>query len=261
MAPMDKSDQPKGNDAGDGRLVHELYSREEMNLFDSMKIKGGAKLENIPEFWLLACLRARKYDPNRAIELAVKYMEWRIAFDVEHQTPRNNNVLLAQLQSGMIRIPGTKDKLGRYLVVMDLSKHDPDKWNSKDTVRCLHYNLARLLQQFPEAQARGIVVLNDMTHVTLKNIDTSVPKEVFNALSSRFPIRLGGIYIVNPPWFFRAVFPIVRTFMKKKFQERVRILRGTQGLQTFFDNHQLLMEHGGIFNYDHDETVRLILQE
>ncbi len=249
----------KGDNHGDEKILYELYSREEMSQFESMKIKGGAKLEGISEFWMMACLRARKYDTTRAIELAIKYMEWRAAFDVDGQKPRNNELLLTQLKTGMIRVPGSKDKFGRYMIVLDLSKHNPDKWKARDTVRCVHYNLELLLHRHVDAQVKGIVIVNDMSNVTITNIDTAVPREIFNALSSRFPIRLGGIYVVNPPWFFRMFFPIVKSVMKKKFQERLKIIKGFKGLKNFFDSSQLLIEHGGEYRYDHDAAVRAMM--
>jgi hypothetical protein len=230
----------------------EIGSPEEDSAFQTMKLLGGADLAGISSEWQLACLRARKHQPQRAVQLIKNYVRWRREFNADHISPENSETLRSQLRSGMVILPGTRDILGRYVVHVDLSKHDPSKWRTRDTVIYIHFTLTHFLMKHPEAQSYGIVVVNNLTNVTFSNLDFEVPRALFQALNSKFPIRLGGLYMVRPPKFFRVVFPIVKAFMKKKFQDRVRVLKDPALLSQYIPKDQLLQEFGGTCRVDVD---------
>eukprot|EP00123_Amoebidium_parasiticum_P019920 comp36857_c0_seq1/m.47333 comp36857_c0_seq1/g.47333 ORF comp36857_c0_seq1/g.47333 comp36857_c0_seq1/m.47333 type:complete len:321 (-) comp36857_c0_seq1:72-1034(-) len=248
---------------GDGSLAMELGSVEERALLAELQERGGDAwyMKEAGETWQLACLRARKYIVERALVLVENYMTWRKTFQVDTITPATSESLLSQLRAGIIRAPGTRDKLGRTCLVVDLSKHDPHKWNALETVRDIHCVFERVLLDNPEAQARGIVIVLIGTNIRFGNLDTRVPQELFRAFSKQLPIRLGGIYLIDPPWFMRIIFPIIRRFMPVKFQERMLLLGdGARGLLEHFDRDEILVELGGTKEYDHTAYVDRLVQ-
>ncbi len=59
-------------------------------------------------------------------------------------------------------------------------------------------------------------------------------------------MRLGAVYILNPPWFFRwFLFPIVRQFMPAKLRERITLVYSNEELLKYFNKEELSVEYGG----------------
>ena len=79
----------------------------------------------------------------------------------------------------------------------------------------------RAVDQTPEParmlHLKGVCLINDMTDLSLSNLDTRIPKLIGNMLSGAMPVRLGAIYIVNPPFFFNWVVLPIFNFCETQF--------------------------------------------
>ena len=97
-----------------------------------------------------------------------------------------------------------------------------------------------------QTQLNGVCVFHDFSGVTLANLDREIPKRMFKLLSGKLPVRLGAIYILDPPWFVSyIVFPILKLFMPSKLRSRIHLVYGKENLGDFFEKDQLLEEYGG----------------
>ena len=251
---------PTPQDA-DGQLVYPLNSAEEKAKFREFALlgEGDPLFQQAGEFWQLACLRARKFDMQRSLELVRNYMIWRRDYAIEENTVYTDPEFKAAVESGAVRACGNKDKDGRYVLTLRLRLTDPKRWPPRYAVRTVHSAIELLLRKFPESQARGIVFVNDMTGAKMSNADSRVPRELFAAFSNKLPLRFGCVYAVNPPLFMRFIWPIVRHFMSRKMQSRMKLLPGGYPqLRNHFSVDQILVENGGQFPHDHDAYVRAV---
>ncbi|EGD81673.1 hypothetical protein PTSG_02387 [Salpingoeca rosetta] len=248
-------------EVADGQLVYPLNSEAEKVKFREFQElgKGDALFEKAGPFWQLACLRARKFDMQRSLQLVRNYMVWREEYGIEEYTMHSDPELKAAIECGGVRACGNKDKQGRYVLTIRLCLTDPKRWPPRYAVRTVHSAIEMVLRNHPESQARGIVFVNDMTGAKMSNADSRVPRELFSAFANKLPLRFGCVYAVNPPLFMRFVWPIVRHFMSRKMQSRMKLLPGGYPqLRQHFTEDQILQENGGTFPYDHDEYVASI---
>ena len=67
-------------------------------------------------------------------------------------------------------------------------------------------------------------------------------KLVLHSVTKLTPVRVGGIRIVNQPWFFNVVWFFVQTIIKRKLKRRIAILGS---------RHDELLQ----VSYSHDHVV------
>ena len=207
----------------------------------------------------MACLRARKYNVERAYELIINYIKWRESFGIDTTTVDNDSEYRALVERGVVEACGNVDKQGRYVLTVRQSRTDPGRWSPRYAVLATHAALESLLVRFPESQAQGVAFVNDMSGIKMANMDSRVPREMFAAFNSKLPVRFGGLYVVYPPLFMRMIAPVIRMFMSKKMQSRCKILtKGYAELKDHLEVDQLQSDFGGAYCYDHQEYLRYL---
>ena len=183
-------------------------------------------------------------------------MRWRDEYGIDETTIHNDPELRALIERGVVTAHDNCDQAGRYVLTVRMSRTDPGRWSPRYAIMATHAAIESLLLRHPEAQARGIAFVNDMSDIRMGNVDTRVPREMFAAFNSKLPVRFGGIYIVNPPFFMRMIFPMVRMFMKRKMQDRMQMLSGGYPqLKSFFDEDQIPDDMGGALETAKDNFV------
>jgi len=197
--------------------------------------------------------------------------EERIKIFLDHKTWRSQNEwvdnppLRADSDSTLKRIllsetivqpKGMVDKQGRPCLFLRLRNNDmTDGRTPKDVCRCALYNIERLLQR-KEAVENGVCLVNDLSGMTKKNFHSGIPKVLMTALSGeKIPIRVKQFILINPPWFFNAVFSIVQTFMSPKLRRRFVILKSFDEVNEYIDSANLLEENGGLVKHNQMEWL------
>eukprot|EP00045_Choanoeca_perplexa_P003728 m.33110 g.33110 ORF g.33110 m.33110 type:complete len:358 (+) comp12196_c0_seq1:213-1286(+) len=270
--PMGKSDRPRTTGElmrsmrklgdydldveGDNDI--EFGSLEERAVFEELVKKGSghAIFDKAGPFWQMACLRARKYNVDRAYELIINYIKWRESFGIDTTTVDNDLEYRALVERGVVEACGNVDKQGRYVLTVRQSRTDPGRWSPRYAVLATHAALESVLMRFPKSQAQGVAFVNDMSGIKMANMDSRVPREMFAAFNSKLPVRFGGLYVVYPPLFMRMIAPVIRMFMSKKMQSRVKILsKGYKELQDHLDVDQLPEDFGGSYAYNHQDYL------
>ena len=235
-------------------------SDEEKELLARMRAElAGSGVEDSDEFWLLACLRARKFDPASAATRMQKYMTWRREYRIDELGQPSNDRMQAWLRLEMARWTGGKDQAGRYIVQMTMRNTRPDEFSAEEVMRGIHLLFETLLRAYPDAQARGISLVGDLRDVAFSNLDPRVPKLMGPAMSSVLPVRLGRLQLVHPPWFFKLVFPLIMRFQSSKMKSRTAVRSEYTELCEEIDADQLLPETGGSLAYDHGEWVTTLV--
>jgi len=203
--------------------------------------------------WLaVATLRYRHYDMKSATERLLNFLDWRIKNSVVNQDITKDTKVQTQLREKVTRILPTRDKAGRAIMVINFRKHDPRKYTAQDTVKCVHWLILNSLKTDPKLQKNGFVTVNDMIGTTHQNLDINIPRTLLPLFSKVFPVRIGGVYIVNPTAMLQVVVPLAQR-LSPKLAKRIHIY-GTnkEKLLRNFDKDALPEELGGTFKFDYD---------
>ena len=165
----------------------------------------------------------------------------------------DNEQLKEDLKSNKMVCTGGKDADGRAIIWLRLRFNDPKKSKALDMGRLIATVQLEALKD-PEVAARGIIVVNDMTGVKLKNLDPSAVKFIMGTVLPAMPVRVGRICLFNPPWIIgNIIFPIAINFMSKKLRGRIANLTGDfrfAKLHEYVPPAQLAAEHQGTMPFD-----------
>jgi len=205
----------------------------------------------------LMCLRGRKYDLEKAAALLPALMGMIEDLGLETEAGR----LAEDLQTHKALAAGTKDELGRALIWVRLRFHDPKASKARDMARLVATVMLHTLSD-PNVQRLGIVVVNDMNGLKLKNLDPAAGKMIFSTVLSNLPIRVGRIVILNPPWLVGyIILPIAMSLMSAKLRSRIMVVNGTSTEPLFkvMPKSMLPTDLGGEAHVDADGFVASVL--
>lgn len=199
---------------------------EESSLVSSLRddalAAGNGLVAHADQFWLLACVRARKGDIQRALALADNYLKWRVSIGSDEFNVAKSEKMRMQLERCILFVAGNTDREGRPVLNLRLRNQDPSTFAAVDTTRMISFVLEWTLRTYPAAQTHGVVIVNDFADVSFRNLDIRLPGVLRKAFSSTVPVRLASINVVNPPGFFKVIFAIVAPILSMKFKARIR---------------------------------------
>ena len=158
--------------------------------------------------------------------------------------------LLYDLGSGKVTNPGSKDEVGRSLIWLRLRNHDKSKSGPQDMGRAVATVMLNACEDV-DTQRMGIVLLNDLSGIQLKNIHPPTAKFILGEVLPNLPIRLQRFVLYNPPWFVANVLlPIVTVFMSAKVKSRLHICKTREELHAAINPSMLPEELGGTQPFD-----------
>lgn len=83
------------------------------------------------------------------------------------------------------------------------------------------------LIQDPEIQRTGIIAVIDWSHFPARYATSLSPRTLrvfLEGLQDSFPMRLGALHIVTPPWYMEAALSLSKPFLKEKLKEKVSFI-------------------------------------
>ncbi|KAL1524584.1 hypothetical protein AB1Y20_019474 [Prymnesium parvum] len=194
------------------------------------------------------CLRGRKYDLPRAAAL----VDAMLALIDELGLSDPPRTLEDDLASMKLVVPGGSDFEGRKVCWLRLRNHQPGHGTLQDFGRVVVANMLYAMRG-EEAQQRGIVMVNDMTGLSRKNLDPGLFKYVTGSILPRLPVRVGRILIFNPPFIVgRVVLPVVLSVVSKKLRARIVVVNSSnpQQLHKYIAPTSLPPDLGGSMPFD-----------
>jgi hypothetical protein len=69
---------------------------------------------------------------------------------------------------------------------------------------------------------------------------------------NNYPERMGMVCIVELGWLFKIGFAVVKNFMSKRTTGKIKLLNTHAELKQYFDEDQLMKEHGGTSEWVYD---------
>ena len=215
--------------------------------------KAGEKaiqFSRVDDKFILAFLRARKFDVEKALQLYVNYHQFR------HKHASVLSALNAPsvehiLKSGVLCVPDTRFYNGSKAICVYPQKWDYETVPFLDNFRATILLLDKLIED-EETQVHGISVVYNFEGTSFYSILKVAQLEhaqramLIELLQDAFPARFKGVHIINQPWYISIVMGVIKPFMKQKLRDRIH-LHGTdyQSLHEHTSPDSLPVDFGG----------------
>ena len=158
-------------------------------------------------------------------------------------------------ETGLITVPGCRDKEGHLIVFVRPRLLDWDKYEVRDVVRLLWYLLDKATDD-PATGRDGFCVVNNAHDVAFGNLKSELPRELIGGLVGAFPARLRAAFVLNQPWFMGAAITVISQLMPAKLYNKINICGADPtALQANVAMDQIPQELGGTFIFDLDQVL------
>ena len=188
--------------------------------------------------FLLAFLRARKFNVDKALQLFVNYHQFRHKYASVLSTLNAPSVEHI-LRSGVLSVPDSRFYNGSKAICVYPQKWDYETVPFLDNFRATMLILDKLIED-EETQINGISVVYNFEGTSFYSIlkvaqlEHSQRAMLIELLQEAFPARFKGVHLINQPWYISIVMGVIKPFMKQKLRDRIH-LHGT--------DYQSLLEH------------------
>ena len=200
--------------------------------------------------FLLAFLRARKFDVDKALQLFVNYHQFRQKY-ASFLSTLNAPSVEHILRSGVLSVPDSRFYNGSKAICVYPQKWDYETVPFLDNFRATILVLDKLIED-EETQIHGISLVYNFEGTSfysilkvaqLEHSQRAMPIEL---LQEAFPARFKGVHLINQPWYISIVMGVIRPFMKQKLRDRIH-LHGTdyQSLHEHISPDSLPIDFGG----------------
>ena len=146
-------------------------SSEEKALLKELSELLPEALKAVPDATKLMCLRGRKYDPARGAETLQALEALKETLQLSNPPPQ----LAVDIASGKVTNPGGVDEMGRSIIWLRLRFNKPKESSPQDMGRLVATVMLKALESV-ETQRNGIVLINDMRELSVKNLSPSIAK-------------------------------------------------------------------------------------
>ncbi|KAG5765610.1 hypothetical protein H9Q72_006296 [Fusarium xylarioides] len=242
-------DAPDNTDAYLQHLKNKDSDHFSRNLWESI-------MADHPDTTLLRFLRARDWDVNKAVDMAVSALNWRDerqiqktivgggeAVGLKKTLTTDEESFMAQYRSGKSYVRGTdKDNYPVYVIRVRL--HDPHKQSAESMEEYVLHNIETLRVMAREPQDR-VCLIFDLTGFGLRNMDFHVVKFLVDILEKRYPETLSVVLVHNAPFVFWGVWTVIKHWLDPVVASKVHFTSGTKGLLKFIAKENLQKSYGG----------------
>lgn len=232
-----------------------VQAAEEINLTSEQEVIVTAFQKQYPEasrFTAVKFCFGRKFELNRIFPLYEGYKAIVKERGLQNITAAD---VLHELRTQKMYIPGTRDKKGAALFVVQASKHVIGQFPAESTIKLAYY-LGECVTASLKTQRNGLTLIIDLNGTEWANFDGNFMAEIIGFFQNHIPAAVKNILIWRAPWWIRTAIQIVSPFLKEKMRKRIKLCDNLFGLLEFVNESDLPVEFGGSFEYDHDQFIR-----
>ncbi|KAF9114312.1 hypothetical protein BGX27_011213 [Mortierella sp. AM989] len=204
-----------------------------------------------PDTVVLRFLRARKWNVEKAMEMLILALEWRITMGVDEIVQESEDSIeakypgfLEQLKSGKVIFRG-RDRQGRPLCLLDPSFHHPHAQSQQAIEKLAIYVIetGRLMMTPP---TETISVVFNMTNFSMSNMDWPTTKFFIHAAEACYPELLGVCLVHKAPWIFGALWKAISPMIDPAIRAKIKFTHNHHDLVEFIERDQLM--HNKAYN-------------
>lgn len=193
----------------------------------------------------------RKFISERVEECYQSYQQTVLEHHLENVTAAD---VLDEMRTQKMYIPGTRDRNGAALFIINAAKHVPGQYDNEQTLRLAFY-MGELLTSSPKTAQVGVTIISNMDGLEWANFDNQFQRNIINFFQASIPARVKNIILYRSPWWVSMLVKMVSPFLKQKMRERIHICDEGDLLQ-FVEPDQLPSNLGGTFDYDHEAFLK-----
>ncbi|XP_046989790.1 clavesin-2-like [Schistocerca americana] len=221
--------------------------RQDIDTFRSMVVAEKNLHVRTDDDFLLRFLRARKFNCAKAFHMLQRYYVMKLRCPELFRVPRpseKRHILEMQVQNML----DDRDGYGRRVYIFRVERCDAAQVSIEDIFRTNVLALEQIVQE-PETQVAGLTVLVDMNGFGLQHAKFLSPyyaRRTVEVIQETFPLRFKGFHVINQPFYFDAVFAVLKPFLKDKIRRRIYLHgRDLNSLHAFISPDILPQEYGG----------------
>lgn len=254
---LDPKDIPK-----DDRLKEHLRHLEESKEMQSFLLKhGGAALRR--EFWvivkgehpdayMLRCLRARKWDVDRALAIIGSTCAFRVQYDISGIMKSAELGLTSTrggfniMHNGISYVYGATSA-GEPVYFIEVGSHYSSNQTAEELKRGVILLQESLQILMPPPVERKVVIFN-LNNFGLRNMDWSIVLFMAKTMESFYPETLARVYVHGAPWIFKPIWSILRPLLDPVVREKVKLTWKVEELADYVPAEHLPKDsmHGGL---------------
>ena len=228
-----------------------------------------------PDALLLRFLRARKWDLNAALVMAISALHWRLVeskvdSDImvngeegmlkwsqgSGQQAKEGGDFMSQIRMGKSFLHG-RDKEGRPICYVRVRLHKPGQECEESIERFTVYTIetARMFLRPPVDTA---TIVFDMTDFGMANMDYAPVKFMIKCFEANYPESLGVVLVHNAPWIFNAVWKVIKGWLDPVVASKIHFTNNLKDVEAFIDRGSIIKELGGPLDwqYKYSEPVK-----
>lgn len=224
-----------------------------------------------PDALLLRFLRARKWDVNAALVMAISALHWRLVeskvdSDImihgeegmlkwsqgSGQQAKEGGDFMSQIRMGKSFLHG-RDKQGRPICYVRVRLHKPGQECEEAIERFTVYTIetARMFLRPPVDTA---TVVFDMTDFGMANMDYAPVKFMIKCFEANYPESLGVVLVHNAPWIFNTVWKIIKGWLDPVVASKIHFTNNLKDVEAFIDKSSIIKELGGPLDWQYKYT-------
>ncbi|GAK66304.1 phosphatidylinositol transporter protein [Moesziomyces antarcticus] len=229
---LDPSAIPK-----DDRLKEHLRHLEESKEMQAFLLQhGGAALRR--EFWaivkgehpdayMLRCLRARKWDVDRALAIIGATCAFRVQYNVSAIMKHAELGLTSTrggfniMNNGLSYIYGAT-AAGEPVYFIEVGAHYSSNQTADELKRGVILMQETLQMLMPPPVERKVVIFN-LSNFGIRNMDWSVVLFMAKTMESFYPETLARVYVHGAPWIFKPIWSILRPLLDPVVRDKVHL--------------------------------------
>jgi hypothetical protein len=228
-----------------------------------------------PDALLLRFLRARKWDVNAALVMAISALHWRasdskvdtdvilrgeegmlnLTEDADPTQKKEGEDFMQQIRMGKSFLHGF-DKEGRPICYVRVRLHKPGEQSEASLERFTVFTIetARMFLRSPVDTA---TIIFDMTDFGMSNMDYAPVKFMIKCFEANYPESLGTVLVHKAPWIFQGIWRVIRGWLDPVVAAKVHFTNNLADLQQLVPESEIIKELGGPnpWSYSYPEPV------
>ncbi|SPO30861.1 related to CSR1 - phosphatidylinositol transfer protein [Ustilago trichophora] len=245
---LDPNNIPK-----DDKLKEHLRHLEESKEMQAFLLNhGGAALRR--EFWaivkgehpdayMLRCLRARKWDVDRALAIIGSTCAFRVQYNISN--------IMKQAELGLIKTRGGFNIMnngisytygataaGEPVYFIEVGSHYSSNQTAEELKRGVILLQESLQILMPPPVERKVVIFN-LNNFGIRNMDWSIVLFMAKTMESFYPETLARVYVHGAPWIFKPIWSILKPLLDPVVRDKVHLTWKVEELQDHVPSSHL----------------------
>ncbi|XP_012939048.2 alpha-tocopherol transfer protein-like [Aplysia californica] len=180
----------------------------------------GLKSRTDLEF-LLAVLRAAKFDQERAYQSVKRHYE--VRSDVSVFADLKPTRVRHFLEQGLMEVLEERNRDGCRVVILRGGRWEPGRYPVDDVIKLVYLILMQVSKE-EESQVHGVHLIATLADTCWRHVADVTPSTARKGLlmiQEAIPIRLKRVDFTDEPGYFAAFFALIKQFMKDKLLKRI----------------------------------------